>query len=301
MKELVEIARTWTARRGEPFALATLVHAEGSSYRRPGARMLIAADASAIGALSGGCLEDEVVARAREVLRTGAPSLMEFDTRLRFGCNGRIEILVEWVRGEFLDALTAALRERRNCRALTHTAAGTRMLREDEPAPEGGFVQLIEPAIQLLIFGDSPDSRPLRALGDLLGWTVREIAQTVDLPTALDSRTAAVVKSHNYGRDCAALRHLLPLGLRYVGLVGPRRRRDQLLGDLLDSGAEVEGELFAPAGLDLGAETPEEIAVAIVAEIQEVFAEASGEPLRDRKTPIHRWNVAPVCREKSVR
>lgn len=301
MKELVDIVHTWESRRGEQFALATLVHVEGSSYRRPGARVLIAADGTAIGALSGGCLEDEVVARAREVLRTGAPSLMEFDTRLRFGCNGRIEILVERVRGEFLDALTTEFRERRNCRALTDNLTGTRMLTDDEPAPESGFVQLIEPAIQLLVFGDSPDGRPLRALGDLLGWTVQEIAQTIDLPTALDSRTAAVIKSHNYGRDCAALRHLLPLGLRYVGLVGPRRRRDQLLGDLLDSGAAVDGELFAPAGLDLGAETPEEIAVAIVAEIQEIFAEASGESLRDRKTPIHRWNVAPLCREKSVR
>jgi xanthine dehydrogenase accessory factor len=87
------------------------------------------------------------------------------------------------------------------------------------------------------------------------------------------------------------MQQLLRLELRYVGLLGPRRRRDQLLHALLDEGIEINAELFAPAGLDVGAETPEEIALAIIAEIQTVFADASGTSLRDRKVPIHGWNV----------
>ncbi|MEP6955189.1 MAG: XdhC family protein, partial [Chthoniobacterales bacterium] len=158
--------------------------------------------------------------------------------------------------------------------------------------PEGTFGQSIEPPLQLLVFGDGPDSRPLRALAEVLGWEVREFERAADLPQPADDRTAAVVKSHNYGRDCAALRHLLQMNLRYVGLLGPRKRRDELLGDLLDSGVTLASELFAPAGFDLQAETPEEIALAIVAEIQAVFAEGSGESLRERKAPIHGWNVA---------
>jgi xanthine/CO dehydrogenase XdhC/CoxF family maturation factor len=102
-----------------------------------------------------------------------------------------------------------------------------------------------------------------------------------------DDWTAAIVKSHNYDRDFAALQKLLPLDLRHVGLIGPRKRRNQLLGDLLDLGITINDGFFAPARLDLGAETPEEIALAIVSEIQRVFAHGSGVSLRERKMPIH--------------
>src|SRR5207237_6973591 len=99
--------------------------------------------------------------------------------------------------------------------------------------------------------------------------------------------SSAVILTHNFGRDCAALRHLLPLGLRYVGLVGPRRRREELLLDVIDSGAATKSQLFAPAGFHLAAETPEEIALSIIAEIQAVFAGGTGNHLRDCKAPIH--------------
>ena len=95
------------------------------------------------------------------------------------------------------------------------------------------------------------------------------------------------MKSHNYGRDFAALEKLLSMNLRYVGLIGPRKRRDQLMNHLLDLGVTVDAGFFAPTGLDLGAETPEEIALSIVSEIQRVFAKRSGESLRERKTSIH--------------
>jgi xanthine/CO dehydrogenase XdhC/CoxF family maturation factor len=120
-----------------------------------------------------------------------------------------------------------------------------------------------------------------------LGWKTIEVEEASALPNDVDKWTAAVVKTHNYGRDYAALEQLLPLGLRYLALLGPRRRRDQLLHTLLESGTAPRSALFAPAGLDLGAESPEEIALAIVAEIQTTFAEAPGESLRERKQPIH--------------
>jgi xanthine/CO dehydrogenase XdhC/CoxF family maturation factor len=296
MKEIVDIIREWECRRGEPLALATLVRAQGSSYRRPGARMLICSDGMTAGSLSGGCLEEEVARRAFDVLRTGVPSLMSFDTRLRFGCNGTIEIFVECARESFLSGLAGHFAERRGCRAMTVFSGpldrlGTRIPGSGEDPPPDAFVQEIRAPIQFLIFGDGPDSDPLRSFAEILGWSVIEIDQASDLPVRADERTAAVVKSHNYGRDFTALRYLLQLDLRYVGLLGPRKRRDQLLGALLDSGISLDSELFAPAGLDLGAETPEEIALAIISEIQTVFADASGESLRDRKVPIHGWNL----------
>ena len=294
MKEIRDILRLYERHRREPLALATLVAARGSSYRRPGARMLICSDGTTAGSLSGGCLEEEVVRRAAEVMRTGKPTLMNFDTRLRFGCNGSIDIFVEAVREDFLAQVAANFSERRSSRSVTVYAGegmGTRLVRHDTVIPDGAFVQEIDPAIRLLIFGEGPDSLPLRAFAEILGWEVFEIDQPADLAIQADSRTAVVVKSHNYGRDFAALCQLLKLDLPYVGLLGPRKRRDQLLNAVLDEGIAIDAEVFAPAGLDLGAETPEELALALIAEIQAVFAEASGESLRDRKAPIHGWNV----------
>ncbi|MEN3370399.1 MAG: xanthine dehydrogenase accessory factor [Verrucomicrobiota bacterium] len=258
--------------------------------------MLVCPDGTTVGSLSGGCLEEEVARQAFEVLRTGTPSLMSFDTRLRFGCNGSIEVFVEAVDAEFLAELKTHFADRRRCRAVTVFCGsadelGTRIMPEEELAPIESFVQEIEPPVRLLIFGDGPDSIPLRAFAEVLGWDVIEVEQATHLPIRADQRTAAIVKSHNYGRDFAALCHLLKLDLPYVGLLGPRKRRDQLLNAVWDSGVSIDAELFAPAGLDLGAETPEEIALALVSEIQAVFAGASAESLRDRKAPIHGWNI----------
>ena len=295
MREIRDIVRLYERRRGEPFALATLVATRGSSYRRPGARMLIAADGTTAGSLSGGCLEEEVTRRALAVVRDGIPELMSFDTRLRFGCNGSIDVFVERASEDFLAALASNFSERRSCRAVTilqGEQSETRITRHDAMVPVGAFVQEIEPSIRLLIFGEGPDSRPLRAFAEILGWEVCEIDQPADLASHVDSRTAAIVKSHNYGRDFTALCQLLKLDLPYVGLLGPRKRRDQLLNAVLDEGIAIDAEVFAPAGLDLGAETPEELALALVSEIQTVFAGASAESLRDRRAPIHGWNVA---------
>ncbi|HZE57089.1 MAG TPA: XdhC family protein [Chthoniobacterales bacterium] len=294
MKEIHDIIRLYESRRGETFALATLVAARGSSYRRPGARMLICGDGTNAGSLSGGCLEEEVVRRAQDIMRDGAPALMSFDTRLRFGCNGSIDIFVEPARDDFLSQLATNFSERRSCRAVTIFAGddlGTRLVQSDTVIAANAFVQEIEPAIRLLIFGEGPDSLPLRAFAEILGWELFEIDQPADLARHVDNRTAAIVKSHSYGRDFAALCQLLKLDLPYVGLLGPRKRRDQLLNAVLDEGIAIDAEVFAPAGLDLGAETPEELALALVAEIQAVFAAASTESLRDRNAPIHGWNV----------
>jgi xanthine dehydrogenase accessory factor len=294
MKEIRDILRFFELHRGEALALATLVATRGSSYRRPGARMLICGNGATAGSLSGGCLEEEVARRAGDVIRDGAPALMSFDTRLRFGCNGSIDIFVERVNDAFLAELTANFSERRSCRAVTVFAGlnqGTQFVRSGAIVPEGAFLQKIEPAVRLLIFGGGPDSLPLRAFAEILGWEVFEIDQAADLASHADYRTAAIVKSHNYGRDFAALCALLKLDLPYVGLLGPRKRRDQLLNAVLDEGIAIDAEVFAPAGLDLGAETPEELALALVSEIQAVFAGASAESLRDRKAPIHGWNV----------
>ncbi len=291
MKEIRDIIAEFQRCRDEPLALATLVRTRGSSYRRPGARMLIAGDRKTVGVLSGGCLEEEVAMQAQEVIATGAPTLITFDTRLRYGCNGAIEIFVEQLPPDLLDEIAAALAARRECLVATtfekSDSLGSRILAGPGEAAPGDFVQTIHPSLQLFLVGGGPDSAPLRSLAAILGWDVVELEEAESLPNELDEWTAAVVKTHNYGRDYAALAKLLPMGLHYVALLGPRRRRDQLLHALDDAGVTRRSELFAPAGLDLGAESPEEIALAIVAEIQTTFFGSKAESLRERKAPIH--------------
>jgi xanthine dehydrogenase accessory factor len=279
VKELREIVALWEQHRGA-CALATLVRTSGSSYRRPGARMLITSTGETAGALSAGCIEEEVALHAREVIASGDTKLIAFDTRRRFGCNGSIEIFVQPANAELISRWRDNIAARQSFEIVT------------EFEPGGVFVQTIEPAIRLIIFGDGADANALSAQAQLLGWDMHVFATVAEMRLALDDRSAAVIATHNFGRDCAALRYLLPLGLRYVGVVGPRRRREELLIDVIDSGATMGSPLFAPAGLHLAAETPAEIALSIVAEIQSVFAGGTAEHLRDRKAPIHAHTAA---------
>jgi xanthine dehydrogenase accessory factor len=299
MKDIYDILREFEKRRGQSFALATLVRAEGSSYRGRGARMLICEDGRTVGSLSGGCVEEAVSVRARDVLRTAAPAMLNFDMRRPFGCNGKIDIFIERISEYFLVDLAQNLAARRGCAAVTvyeGKTVGSRVVGFDyghQPsqryrlASEHQLIHEIHPPIRLFVFGEGPDSAPLRYLCELLGWQAIEIVDANAFSIESDDWTAAIVKSHNYGRDFTALRKLLPLNLRYVGLIGPKKRRDQLLNDLLDVGVAMNAGFFAPAGVDLGAETPQEIALSIVAEIQRVFAGGSGESLRERKISIH--------------
>lgn len=284
MKDIYDILREYRNRIGEDLALATLVRTEGSSYRRPGARMLICKDGTTVGSVSAGCLEAEVAECAREVFRTGQSIVVSFDTRRRFGCAGKIDIFIERVDQTFFANLAENLQARRVHVAVTRFEGGE-------------FVQEIPPPLRLLIFGDGPDNAPFRSLGYFLGWDVIEIIDPNSFSIEPDAWTAAVVKSHNYGRDFVALKKLLPLDLHYVGLIGPRKRRDQIMNELLDVGVTINAGFFAPAGLNLGAETPEEIALAVVSEIQRIFGGGSGESLRERKLPIH---AVMECADKSA-
>lgn len=251
--------------------------------------MLISGDGTFAGSLSAGCIEEEVMACARAVLKRGQPQLISFDTRRRFGCNGSIEIFLEPAPTDLLGELRRRLNARRRCEVTTvfenSDALGSRILAGFvEP---GAFVQTIEPTLRLFIIGLGPDALALQNHATLLGWETLIIEAIPQLPELPDQDSAVIVTTHNFGRDCAALRILLPLGLRYVGLVGPRKRREEILLDLIDSGAEMNSQFFAPAGLHLAAESPEEIALSIVAEIQCVFAGGTAEHLHNRHAPIH--------------
>ena len=301
MKSLTQILQRACTERTTLFALATLVRTHGSTYRKVGARLLVDSSGETTGVLSGGCLEEEIAKHGQGVIRTGEPALLHFDTRRLFGCDGKLAIFVEAIpasgtAGNILTAIAAHLAERRTCRVRTNFAGpdqGSTLLAPDALVPEHDetFIHTIPLPIRLLLFGAGPEIAPLQALAAPLGWLVHSFTHPSDLPDDFraDDQTAAVIMTHNFGRDLAVLDRLLPLRLSYLGLLGPSKRHVELLvhyAGLRDLDPAWLTPLHAPVGLDIGSEAPEEIALSIISEIAAVLAGRTAGFLRDRATLI---------------
>jgi xanthine/CO dehydrogenase XdhC/CoxF family maturation factor len=311
--------------RGEPMALATIVATTGSTYRHAGARLFIPADGEPIGNISGGCLEDDVARIGRDVMRTGEPRLASFDLTADedavwgygLGCNGSFEVFVEPTDGAL--ATADALRHDRGLltTVISGPQAGTHRFQTDVPGfetprlveddGERVLQEPILPPMRLIVCGAGHDAIPLVRQAAELGWhvtvaDVRRALLTADRfpeagdfcdadPDAAaaamqpDARAAVVLMSHNYLRDIAYLGSFLGAETAYLGVLGPRGRTEQMLGEL--GQPDAIWRLHAPAGLDIGAEGPEEVARAIVAEILAVTRGRHGGPLRDRQGSIH--------------
>jgi xanthine/CO dehydrogenase XdhC/CoxF family maturation factor len=360
-KELRTIVERFDALpAGARAALATVVDVRGSSYRLPGARMLVDDAGGTFGTVSGGCLEADLLERARRVVRTGDPELIVYDTSatddavfgLNLGCRGVVRILLEPAD----EALLGFLRDRLGSRhagtmaTLVDAAGGdlspgTRLMVDERGVVSSGFdpettsaiaegclavldeersrivrhawgelfVEYLAPPMPLVIFGAGPDAVPVVRFAKELGWRVTLVdhrpamaarpqfaaadevvvarPEAVEGRVSIDGRTAAVVMTHNYSHDLGLLELLLRSEARYVGVLGPRARTDRLLGELATSGTvpgprEME-KLYAPVGIDIGAESPEEIALSILAEVRAVTSGRRGGMLRDRDGAIH--------------
>ncbi len=312
--------------------LATVVATAGSTYRKSGARMLIMADGSYLGLLSGGCMEADLAAHAREVIEAGVPRAVEYDMRgpddvlcgLGAGCAGAMRILLEPAGRETLAAAALAAAGRAAQQGETSTlivvhesnrlplgtyhaagelppvlqAASRQGLAESMSRnvvwDEGGarqraFAQFLAPPPQLLICGAGPDVAPVAVVARNLGWGVSVVdhrpayaiesrfpgaqVRRVDphaLREAMDLRRfhAALVMSHHLKSDASYLRELAQGGTpEYIGLLGPRVRRERLFKELGTLAAALLPRIRGPVGLDIGALTPEAIALSIVTQI----------------------------------
>ncbi|TGE29145.1 XdhC family protein [Hymenobacter metallicola] len=187
--------------------------------------------------------------------------------------------------------------------ATRHYAAGSSTVRV--------CLELLRPPVRLTVYGAGNDVQPVVRLAAGLGWRVQVVdgrpaqAQAQRFPEAEavrvlplgqveqepHDRSFALLMTHNYYYDLAVLRHLLAAPTRYIGLLGPRKKYERLLADLQqevpEAAQQLEGRLYSPIGLNLGGETPEEIALSIVAEIQAVLAGRPAGFLRDSPHPIH--------------
>ncbi|HTB81008.1 MAG TPA: XdhC/CoxI family protein [Opitutaceae bacterium] len=326
MKELSAILHRLAAMR-TPSALATLVQVEGSSYRRPGARLLVTADGAHTGSISGGCLEEDVAAHARTVLTSGAAAFVTYDTTREndlvwgtgLGCHGIVRVLIERLPPApgWAGMLAENLRRRRPTELAVAWSdarpelSGTYFASELPVPLETStliFRETIQPPTPLLTCGAGNDIRPLVRLAKELGWHVtvtdpRPAFATIErFPEAdavivaspddlaahvpLDHHTLAVVMTHHYRHDLPYVRTLLSQPLAYLGLLGPKKRAEKILADLAVADTQ-RARLHAPVGLDLGGDTPETVALAILAEMQAVLTGRDGRPLRERIRPIH--------------
>jgi xanthine dehydrogenase accessory factor len=237
--------------RGEEVALVTIVAATGSTPQRVGAKMLVHADGRTVGTIGGGCYENDAFWKAREAIKARRPLNVKYELSDDFAeesgliCGGQMEV----------------------------------------------FIEPLEPASDVYIFGAGHVGYHLARMAHDTGFHVRIIddrekfasserfAEGVDvivddIPAWLQANqlppTAyAVIVTRGHRHDLDALRALVPSMLRYVGLIGSRAKVRRIYDALREEGASAEAlsRVHAPIGLDIGAITPQEIAVSILAEM----------------------------------
>ena len=337
-------------RAEDSLVLATIIGTAGSTYRKPGAMMLIARNGEFEGMISGGCLEGDLLHHAERVFASGKPAFVTYDMHaddnlvwnLGLGCDGVINLLLQRLDREhdfgFLKALEMAQTARRpallalalesgqgldcgdfalidnNDLSIGHPRMRQQLRSLADPWPDWRFrvtpltragskrdvvTVNLPPRIRVLICGAGPDALPLARTIGTLDWEVliadhrpayarqerfpdctvwctrpERLSENLDL-AELD---AAVVMSHHLETDAAWLRQLAALSPPYLGLLGPRSRRERLR-EMADCG---ELMLHGPAGLDIGAELPASIALSIAAEIHAVLNDRNGLPLAEK-------------------
>ncbi|PIF30466.1 xanthine/CO dehydrogenase XdhC/CoxF family maturation factor [Flavobacterium sp. 9] len=264
--------------------LATIVHVEGSSYRKEGTQMLIDEYENITGALSGGCVEKEVIRQADSVFSTSCPKVFKYDGRFRLGCEGSIYILIEVFRPSdvLLHLIDDAIQQRKtfslSCSFLTDEISkpdfgtsfefNTITIYHPNYKKETNnriFTQKIESLNRLCIFGVEHDAQKLSQMANFLGWEVIIIGSEYssvngsDFPFAksvltmkpedLDQslfckNTAIVVMSHNFSKDLRFLLNTITTKVKYIGLLGPVHRREKLLNAILDTDLMIDDLVF---------------------------------------------------------
>jgi xanthine dehydrogenase accessory factor len=251
MNQEVFAALNDALQRGEEVALVTIVASTGSTPQRVGAKMLVYADGRTVGTIGGGCYENESFWKAREAIKTRKPLTMKFDLNDDFAqetglvCGGQMEV----------------------------------------------FIEPVEPSPELYVFGAGHVGYYVAKMGHEVGFHVHaiddrekfanadrfgpDIEIVVDhIPTWLESNqlpptSYAVIVTRGHTHDLDTMRSLAARQLRYLGLIGSKAKVKRIFDALREEGVSPEAlkGVHAPIGLDIGAITPQEIAVSIVAEL----------------------------------
>ena len=360
MTDLVHLLPLWNELRetGTEYVLATVVAVDGSGYRKPGARMIIAADGRRAGTISGGCLEGDVARKAFWHTENG-PTVRRYSTAAEdgevpfgMGCGGIIHLLLERsaTANPLLQQLAQKFAERQPMAVATvldgdwigqrtywpaESSCGTAIAAKLSELAQQAFdsqhsfsqaipaedqqiatvrSEWIAPRPGLFVFGAGDDAIPLVRQAHQLGWYIAvadgrahlstrarfpeaDDAFTLspeDFPVQIRPTDAAVIMTHSLQQDTRILGQLLNPQLAYLGVLGPRHRTNEILlalaSDLALPITEIDQRieswmerLHAPVGLDLGGDTPADIALAVIAEIQQNRHRASGISLHQKR------------------
>ncbi len=274
------LAEVMTAQSAGPaVVLATVIQAPAESSVAVGAKLLLRPDGSSLGALGGGPLEAVVLADGGDAFR------------------------------------------RHDVESLFYSPDGARITRREAGSGSGGYqvmLEVHEPAATLVIVGGGHIGKALATIGDLCGFSVVVVDDRPDYANqervpeadrvicgdfaevlgelAIDANTYIVTVTRGHKHDEISLRQVAGSAAAYVGMIGSKRRVGAVLQHLIDEGLDAGAvrRVHTPIGLDIGAETPEEIAVAIMAEVVQVRRGGSGRPMREVKKA--RRGIAPAER-----
>ncbi len=375
MNELQAVLEAFESsqKSGETAFLATVVKTQGSTYRHPGAKMLMTNTGKTVGTISAGCLENDIFEYTRQQMSDKETIVVTYDNTASndilwgfgLGCNGIVQVLIERLDWDCTPNLIAFIQECLSNKHLGIIATvfalegtvdaklGSRLLLypnghiitnikdthltesliadvqaalvhqqssiNNYQFPFGSaeiFIEVILPPTHLVIFGAGHDVVPVVQFAQVLGWHVtvvdcRASEETrARFPTIcdvilsrrevlaqqifIDASTVVVIMTHNYLDDLEILKIVLKSIASYLGILGPKYRTEKLLQDLRIQGIVYTSDqlqrLHSPIGIDIGADTPEEIALAIIAEIQAVLRNRNSGFLRNRNQPIHRYD-----------
>lgn len=251
MNQEVFAALNEALQRGEEVALVTIVSSVGSTPQRVGAKMLVYADGRTVGTIGGGCYENEAFWKAREAIKTRKPISLTFELNDDFAqetglvCGGQMEVFVEPIEPS---------------PALYVFGAGHVGYHVGKMAHEVGF--------HVHVIDDREKFASTERFGEGIDVVVDHMPTWIDAhqfpPTAY-----VVVVTRGHTHDLDAMRALAQRPLRYLGLIGSKAKVKRIFDALLEEGLapDLLARVHAPIGLDIGAITPQEIGVSIVAEL----------------------------------
>ena len=302
MQDILDAIDEGTA-AGEKVAIATVIDTIRSAPRQPGAKMVIRESGRFKGSVSGGCVEADLVERARSmfagedggVVKYGVSDSDAFEVGL--SCGGQIDVWLEQADPALWRDVRAVLDEDAYGMLYTNTATGEKRLErgtleETGLRDDGIFAEVVEGPLRVMIFGAAEAAEHLCAYGRQLGWRTTVVdarpalATPERVPSAdevvkawpdevvdrIDERTVVVTLSHEERLDIPAIAAALERNARYVGAIGAKRTQERRRTALLEQGfsdADVD-RIHGPAGIDLGGRAPAQVALAIAAEIVSV-------------------------------
>jgi xanthine/CO dehydrogenase XdhC/CoxF family maturation factor len=321
MKELILVIQQVIElqKAGLKFVLATVVRVDGSAYRRPGARMLIAEDGNWWGGISGGCLEGDILKKAQLALFSQTYKTITYDTReedpfalgIGLGCQGVIEIFINPFQDQINQLVTVL--EKHLAGNVAHTLAisysnAFQITMNDANDSHGCswenelFTEYLPAPMTVWVFGNQFDAQGFIQQANLVAWRVNWVGILSKMPSdvqaqkrigyeelwPIQSTDYLVMMTHDLEKDVKILEKLLsaPIKPAYVGMLGPKKRFDKLQNHFKEDLVTLL-PISTPIGLDIGAEGPEEIAISIMSEILSTKNNRNGQRLSLRDRAIH--------------